>query len=108
MLGPMENADASAFWRMLYVVLRASANNITLLWDAVSTQREAAGSGLGLYLGKSALTLSANIAASTSHKACCTWLFLTGATCLSGCACLRKSVDAFNCNMKVIKVSMHF
>lgn len=96
-----------SFQRMSYVVLRASAKNITLLWDPVSTQREASGGVLRLYLGKSAFTLSANIAASTSHKACCTWLFLTGATCLSGCACLRKSVDAFNCNTEVVKFSMH-
>ena len=55
------------------------------------------GSGWCTYLGISALTLSASMAARTSHRACCTWLLRTGATCFRGCACRRKSVDAFSC-----------
>lgn len=53
----------------------------------------------GFHLGRSALTLPASIAATTSQRACCTWLLRTGATCFSGCACLRKSVDALSCTM---------
>ncbi len=49
------------------------------------------------YLGKPVLTLRSRMTASMSASACCIWLFLTGATCLSGLSDVSTVADCSSC-----------
>ena len=53
--------------------------------------------GIQSHLGIFILTLCSRITASMSASACCIWLFLTGATCLSGLNDVSAVADWSSC-----------